>query len=175
MIDIVSKDIIDKYALVRTSAGRAEEVIDVIVQRYANDLDEFVSNAETYLNAVRDSDTQSFDDGTLQRMVMRLPILLYRVCEGLDRASIDSDVSKAAVEAVRSQNYLDAPEGTIPERKAYADLKTLDESAIVDLTKHVHSRLKGKIEAANSLFDAIRKVMSARDTDKGVFGREQRR
>jgi hypothetical protein len=175
MIDIVSKDIIDKYALVRTSAGRAEEVIDTVVQRYASDLDEFVTNAEDYLNKVRDSDTQEFDDGTLQRMVMRLPILLYRVCKGLDRAAIDSDVSKAAVESVRSTHYLAAPEGTIPERKAYADLKTFEESAIVDLTKHVHSRLKGKIEAANSLFDAIRKVMSARSDDKGVFGREQRR
>ncbi len=175
MIELVSVPIIDLYASVRESSMRAEQIVDEIVNRYAGDLNEFVVNAEAYLNTVRDSASQQFDDGTLQRMVLRLPILLFRVCEGLDRAAMDSDVAKAAVEIVRAQHYLELTEGTIPERKAYADLKTADETAVVDLTKHVHNRLKNKIEHANALFDAIRKVMSARDTDKTVFGREQRR
>jgi len=176
MIELVSEPIVDLYAQVRTASERAEKIIDVVVQKYAAELDEFVQNTESYLNAVRDSDTQQFDDATLERMVLRLPIILYKVCKGLERASMDSDVSKAAVEIVKAQNYLNAPkDGTIPERKAHAEIKTADEMAVVDLTKHVHNRLKNKIEHANSLFDGLRKVLTARNTDKSVFGREQRR
>jgi len=174
MIELVSEPIIDLYAAVRTSAAKAEAIINEVAGRYASELDEFVKNAETYLDRVRDSDSQQFDDASLQRMSMRLPILLYRVCEGLDRSAIDADVAKAAVELVRAQHYLSAPEGTIPERKAYADLSTADESAVVDLTKHVHARLKNKIEFATALQDGIKKTMTSRDTERAVFLREKR-
>lgn len=173
MIDIVSHAIVDHYAEVRKSAQKAEEIVQVVVQRYAGDLDEFVNNAETYLNKVRDSESQQFDFGSLERMCIRLPILLYRVCEGLDRSAMDSDVAKAAVELVKAQNYLAAPEGTIPEKKSWAELKTADEAAVVDLTKHVHARLKNKIEYATALFDGVRKVMSAHESEKQIFGRSK--
>lgn len=168
-------NLVDKITELAQHGKRAEVIVKAVVDKYAAELDQFIEAAESYLNEIRDGKRSGFADDDLQRMCLRLPVLLYRVSDGLDRASIESDLAKAAVEAVRAQHYLNAPDGTIPERKAYADLKTAEDAAVVDLTKHVHARLKSKIEFGNALFDAIRKVMSARDTDKTTFGKEMKR
>ncbi len=88
----------------------------------------------------------------------------------LDVAAIESSIAKAASKAVYAEFYLDST-GTIPEREAFATLKAAEESVIVDLARHVHSRVKTKMETAEALLDAVKKVLTSKDADKQVFGR----
>jgi hypothetical protein len=170
----ISETVRTHYDAVRAASVNADILVAKVVQEFAGPLNEFIDNCETYLNEIRDGVRPDFDNSTLERMAMRLPILLYRLSDGVDRSAIESTVAKAAVDIVFDTNYLKAV-GTIPERKAIAALQTTDETQVVELTKHVYNRLKAKIEHANSLFDAIRKVMTSRDTDKNVFRRETAR
>lgn len=94
---------------------------------------------------------------------------MYRLVEGIDRAAIEADTAKAAHKLVAAANFDALAEGSIPDRKAKADVETADEAAIVDLAKHVYQRLRGKLEAADKLFDAIRKVMSSHDQEQKTF------
>ena len=156
-----------KYDEVRTLSRRAERIIDDTVEVYAKQLDEFIDDVEQLLDAKND-----VSDKALQRMVLRLPVIMYRLSNLIDRSAIDSDIAKAATKNVYAKNYMDA-EGTIPDKEAHATLATAEETLIVDLSRHVYSKLKAKFETANALFDGVRKVMSARDTEKQTFRRER--
>lgn len=90
----------------------------------------------------------------------------------VDRSAIESDIAKAAVKSVYAQEYLGTT-GTIPERNALAELRTAEETLIVDLSKHVHARLKSKFDVADKMFDGIRKVLTSRDNDKLVFRKDR--
>ena len=168
---MVSDAVRTHYEAVRAASVNADILVAQVVREFAGPLNEFIDLCENYLNEVRDGVRADFTDIDLQRMAMRLPILLYRLSDGVDRSAIESTVAKAAVDIVFDQNYLKAV-GTIPERKAIAGLQTSDETQVVELTKHVYNRLRGKIEHATALFDAIRKVMTSRDTERQVFRRE---
>ena len=155
----------------RALARRGEQIVDEIVESYSKKIDEFVYKLDTLLDELR-SDKGKISDATLQRAVLRLPILMYRLHDMIERSAIEHDVSKAASKAVYADAYLKAT-GTIPDKEAQAELVAADEAVIVDLSKHVYKRLVGKIEHANSLFDGIRKVMTTRDSERNTFGKER--
>jgi hypothetical protein len=161
-----------KYDDVRTLSRTAESIVDEVVEEYSGQLDEFVSGVEAVLDDWRDNPRNEVADRELQRMVLRLPVIMYRLSSLIDRAAIESDVAKSATKIVYAQHYAET-EGTIPDREAKATLATAEETVIVDLARHVHLKLKAKFEVANALFDGVRKVMTARDTEKQTFRKER--
>jgi hypothetical protein len=160
-----------KYSAIKASTRVAEQIVREVCEEYTNDLDTFVEQVEEAMEKARNTN-DDIPDRWLSRMVLRLPILMYRISSLVDRAAIETEIAKAAKESVYAQAYLRST-GTIPERENEAKLYTADESAVVDLTKHVYMRLKSKLEHADALFDGIRKVMSGRDTDKNVFRKDR--
>lgn len=159
-----------KYDEVRALARKGDEIVDDVVAKYSKQLDEFVAYFEGILDRLRD-EKKKISDQTLQNSALRLPVMMYRLSDIIDRAAIEHDIGKAANKAVYAQAYLEAV-GTIPDKEAQAELVAADEAVIVDLARHVHRRLQGKMDNASAIFDAIRKVMSARDTEKQVFRRD---
>jgi hypothetical protein len=171
LLNTNQKAIENAYAQIRKTAKTAESIVDKIVREYGEQLDVYVSNVEARLDDIRDGRIKQFSDNDLQQIVLRLPILMYRLGDMLDLSAIESDISKAALQNLNAQNYLDAPGRTVPEKKAHAELQTQAEASVVDLSRHVYQRLKNKIENASALFDAVRKIITMRDTERTVFGR----
>lgn len=160
-----------KYSDVRVLSHTAESIVKEVVSEHAKELDEFIVAVEAILERIR-KDHGVVTNQELQRIVLRLPIIMYRLVDGVDRAAIESDIAKAASKLVYAEQY-GKTTGTIPERQATAELRTADENAIVDLAKHVHARLKTRMEVADSLFDAVRKVMTSRDAEQ-MLGRKDK-
>jgi hypothetical protein len=158
------------YQQLSATADTADQVVQEVVAEYASELDAFVQQANDFLNDIRDG--AEFSDYDLQRMVLRLPILLYRLSDGISRSALESDIAKAAAGRVRSDFLLTAEARTAAERSAMADLHTDGAWRLADLAKNVHGRLKAKAEYALGLYEAVKKVMSARDMDKNVFRME---
>jgi hypothetical protein len=172
--DEIVKRVRAKYALVRSTSKRGSDIVDEIVRGYSDDLDTFFETFDQYLDSIKNGERDDYSDNDLQRMVGRIPILLYRLSEMVDVASIESDVAKAMRDNVVARNYITAPGKTIPEKQSYANVMTADETAVVDLAKHVYFRLKQKLEHGNMLFDAVRKIMTNRENDKSVFGKDRK-
>ena len=164
----------ETYDSIRKLSAVADRIIGEIVETYAKDLDEYVSFINRTLDDIRDSRRKDFSDMDLQRAVLRLPTIMYKLSDALDSAALESDVAKAVLESIKSVNYLNAPEGTIPEKRAYAAIQTANEEDVVQLTKHVYQRLRNRLEHADKLFDGVRKVITMRDTHKSVFGKSER-
>lgn len=161
-----------KYKIVQRLGEKAEGLVESVVQQYASDLDRFVRQVDNILDETRDGKRQ-LDDMLLGRLVLRLPILMYRLGSMVDRAAIESDMAKAVKSNVHARHYLNSQARTIPARNAEAELKTADEASLVDLSKHVYQRLKSKLEHADALYDGIKKVMSARDAERGLFRKDR--
>lgn len=150
---------------------RADEIVNEAVVQYTGELEKFITQVEEYLEKVKDGSTK-LSDQHLHRMILRLPVLQYHLIDIIDRAQIDSDVSKGTKELVYSQHLLSA-EGNIPERQAQAVLDTADETLIVDLSKHCHARLKQRMEVCSDMLDALKKVLTSRDIERQLFGRDR--
>ena len=144
-----------------------------VVAAHSEHLDKFVDNIESMLTRVREGGEQ-FSDAQMHRLTLQLPVLMYRLTELMDRAAIESDIAKAVKNNTNAIHFLQSSGKTIPAKKAEADLLTSEDEDVVELTKHVYQRLRHKLEMADKLFDALRKVLTSRDNDKSVFGRENR-
>jgi len=161
------------YRDIRKLAAKASGIVQEVVSRHSETLDKFVDNVDSMLERIREHN-EKFSDDELQRLIIRLPILMYRLSDLLETAAIESDIAKAVTKNLQAIHYLQSDAKTIPAKRAHAELLTAEQEDVVELTKHVYRKLKDKLEMADKLFDALRKVQSSRDSDKMVFGRENR-
>ncbi len=167
------KQLQERYSSVRRLSLKADTIVAQVVAAHSDALDKFVDNVEMLEQRMREGTVQ-FEDKALWGLNLRLPILMYRLTELMDKAAIESDIAKAVVKNTSAVHYLQSTAKTIPAKQAEADLMTAEDEDVVELTKHVYQRLKHKMDMADKLFDAIRKVITARDQDKATFGKENR-
>lgn len=160
-----------KYDQVRTLARQADRIVATVVRQYSLELDEFFAAVEVILRRLKE-DRGALTQDELQRMVLKLPVLQYRMVDGVDMAAIESDVAKIAAKLVNI-SYFKVASGPVKDRELTADMQAAEEDTVVDLAKHVHSRLRARMDVANNLFDAVRKVMSSRDVEKQTFRKDQ--
>ncbi len=109
------------YKKICDVANVVESLVEKIVTRYVGDMDTFVHKVEKYLN-----ESSEIEDFELQRLVLRFPVLLYKLSDGMTRAALESEIAKIAVEHVKSESVLTL-EGTATDRRAQATLRAKDE------------------------------------------------
>ena len=161
------------YDVVRTLSAKGEAIVSEVVHSHSRPLDTFVDNVDAMLEDIRNHGAK-FSDEELHRLTIRLPVLMYRLTDIIGKAGLESDVAKAITKNLQAVHYLRSTAKTIPAKRAHAELLTAENEDAVELAKHVHQRLKAKMDTADKLFDGIRKVLTSRDGDKAVFGRESR-
>src|SRR5215472_7826465 len=115
-----------KFDRVEELARTANKIVSEVVEKYAKPLDELVADVEETLRRLKENRTQ-IAPGDLQRLVMRIPVELYRIIDMVDMAGITSDVAQMAHKLVQADYYAKEAKGTIPERTRLADLKAGDE------------------------------------------------
>lgn len=124
------------------------------------------------MDDIRHNKRKPLSSDELERLVLRLPVLLYRLIDGTDFAALEADVIKTANRHVYATHYGNAS-GTIKDKEAEAELKSAEESTIVDLAKRVHNRLKSRADIAHDMLDAIKKAMTSRDVEKQTFRKDR--
>jgi hypothetical protein len=160
-----------KYDRVEELSRTANKIIDNVVKRYSKELDVLIGDVEQTLRLLKENKTK-IGAGDLQRLVMRIPVEMYRVIDDVDMAGVTADVAKMAHKLVDADYYA-KEKGTVPERKRLADLQAGDEATIVDLAQHAYKRLQRRMEVAELLFNAARKLVGSQDTELRVFGHAQ--
>jgi hypothetical protein len=163
--------VMSTYEAVCQTAAVASDLADRVSGQFTSDLDDFVARVDEYL----DSNREGWSDYELQRMVVRLPVLLYRLSEGISRSALESEIAKALLDRMYAEKLLLADGRTAAERKAHAELQLQAEASVVNITKIVYQKLKAKTDHAVALYEGIKKIMVARDTEHHVFGMEQKK
>lgn len=159
-----------KYSKVEELSRTGNKIVDEVVKRYSKELDHLIADVEETLRRVKEN-RSSISVGDMQRLVIRIPVEMYRMIDIVDMAGVTADVAKMAHKLVTADYYA-KEKGTVPQRTKVADLKAGDEATIVDLAQHAYTRLRKRVEIAGILFDAVRKVISIQTTERETFRKE---
>src|SRR5271165_6627022 len=140
-----------EFAHVQEIAFGVDEIAAQVYEAYTHDLDEYVHTIETHLNQGAE-----LSDQELQRIVVRLPILLYHASSGLVRATLEAEIAKAAAAHLKAEMLLVGPASlvkTAVARAARADLDSEPAWRLVDLTKYVQGQIKCRIEHGTQIYE----------------------
>lgn len=150
-----------------------KQITDEVVARHSRELDEFVKNVKGLLDKIKRGEVANISDRSLEINSIKLPVLMYFAANGLEQLGCESDVAKAhRMEAYN--NMLMEVQGTIPHRQAIAESRTYYEMLTETIYARAFKQLKAKIDMADKLFSALKKVLSKRMLELELARRELR-
>lgn len=148
-----------------------KRLVDEIVIRYSRDLDDFVELVGRLLEDIKQGRIREYSDISLEMQTIKLPVLMYFASNGLEDLGAESDIAKANRMERYNEVYVELT-GTIPEREAGAGLNTLYEAMMEAVYLRAYKKLKAKIDMADKLFSALKKVLSKRIVEMDISRRE---
>lgn len=133
-----------------------DDIVDTILAKYKRELDEFMDWVKTRL-----AQSDRLDDGELEAMTLRIPLLMYYASGGLETLGIEGDNAKAVRMELFNTLYTEN-EGTIPDKTKKAELGTMNEYLIEIAFTRAYKKLKVQLEMAEHVYSAAKKVFSKR-------------
>lgn len=109
-------------------------------------------------------------DKELEKLIIRLPILIYELNNVLMKAGIREDLSKI----IKQTNYNQAfsiQEGTIADKKSGAELAVKEEQLLETTWKRSVKIISQKMDIANDLLSSCKKIFSKRIEEVNLIKR----
>lgn len=141
-----------------------EAIVESIVSKYSLDLEVEIDKIKALLD---NTDILTIEE--IEIMVMRIPVFMYYAASGIESLGVESDLAKAVKLEVYSQKYASLLEGTIKDREAYAAQESLNEALIEIAFSRAYKKLKTKLDMAEHIFTAAKKVLSKRMQDVDLY------
>ena len=164
------KEIIDENKLDNCNdlLDRAESIIgnNIIleVSNLTSELDELIKIMHKKVN----SDDYEISDKELEKLIIRLPILIYELNNLLMRVGIREDLSKI----IKQTNFNVAfmmQSGTIADKKSGAELVVKEETLLETTWKRSEKIRSQKMDIANELLSSCKKILSKRMAEYSLF------
>lgn len=150
----------DFYSLHRSISDDSEffkKIVDGIVTHYSRELDEFVELVRHYLQMIKENTMDTYNDDDLQMQIIKLPTIMYFAGNGLEDIGSESDIAAYKRKELYYKVIEDAI-GTIPEKKAKAEIASEAESMAEAVYDRAYKKLKMKLEHAMKLLESMKKV-----------------
>lgn len=168
----ITKDILIKYKLdMDVETDVAEVIYQQVLESYMSKLDDVVIDIEKILKEIENEDIEKFSNEELEKICIKIPMLMYQIGGELERVGVKIDVSNAIKSYKHSDNLLRST-GTVIEKKAKADLSIQNEDVVEIIYKRVYKQIDRKLTYIDSLYNSIKKVMSLRIKELEVFRRD---
>lgn len=165
------QNIADSVDVVQERSRVMKEITNEVVARHSADMDEFVQNVKSLLDRIRAGNVAEISDRVLELNTIKLPVLMYFANEGLENLGCESDVAKAQ-RAAEYNEILMRTTGTIPHRQAMAENQTFYAGMAETVYARAYKMLKGKVDMADKIFSALKKVLSKRMLELDISRRE---
>lgn len=166
--DKVYLKIIEEAVNALTEKGRSQlpELIGAIKQGLKP---EFKKDASGNIVEAKFGGTLSDDD--LENYVLYLPVEMFSALDFIQSKALDAEYSDYMAELRISEKLLSVSGGTVQERQKIAELESMFPSITAIIKKRVYQNIKAEVDAANRVYEALKKIMQARIDDKKVFGK----
>jgi len=146
-----------------------------VVKSYSEGLDNLMK--DIYFDCIKDD----ADLTTLEKYYLELSNMVYFMQENLEKLGVYADMSESASKEVFSKSYLaqsgikDASgksKSTVAELNAQASLDSQYESVVASIYERAYKIVKGKVNSANDMMNALRKVITSRNNEMqlSMFG-----
>ena len=140
---------------------------DKIVLMYSEGLDKTIKEIDELFSC---GEIDNIPSQRLENYCIKIPSFLYYMASGMEEIGTKLDILSQEKKDVYNRCYLDE-EGTATERKSKAELETSDYALTCMVYKRAYSCLKEKTDAAEKLYDALKKILTKRISENDLSRR----
>lgn len=105
-------------------------------------------------------------DQELEDFILYLPVEMYSVNKCIEDRALDSEISQFLTDLQITEHALNIVGGTEKERMRAAEYNSMYHSLTLIVKKRVYYNLKSEVDAANKVYEALKKIISVRIDDK---------
>jgi hypothetical protein len=143
--------------------GEVDPTVQQAIGDYLSQLDDIIAEAEGVIGG----DTEGIDTAGLERLVLRIPLVLYYCQVGSEKANL----SQTLAELIRADTFnsavLDA-KGTDTSRRATAEITAQESKAAQIIYQSCSKMLVQRMYYLEELLKSIKKILSLRITEYEV-------
>lgn len=166
------KDIINQSTLDECNdiLSHAESIVGSNIINNVNDLTKELDCLIDQMHKKVLREEYQISDKELEKLIIRLPILIYELNNTLMKAGIREDLSKI----IKQTNYNQAfsiQEGTIADKKSGAELAVKEEQLLETTWKRSVKIISQKMDIANDLLASCKKIYSKRIEEVNLIKR----
>lgn len=136
---------------------QVEQLVKKLVNECCKDLDDLM---DAINRAVSDYDNP-VSDKELDFFILNLPIRVYYAYEQSEMLGLAEDRAKQSKNNAYAEAY-SSEEGTIVERKQYAERSTLNHQVVVSIYSRAAKQIRNKLDIANETLQSLKKVSTKR-------------
>lgn len=148
----------------------AEEIIGTTIINRINDLTKELDELMDIMHKKINKDDYEISDKELEKLIIRLPILIYELNNTLMKVGIKEDLSKI----IKQTNYNEAfiiQEGTIADKKSGAELAIKEETLLETTWKRSVKIISQKMDIAQELLSSCKKILGKRIEEINIIKR----
>jgi len=166
------KDIISEIKLQNCDEllEHAESIIGKTIIDRINELTLELDELMNIMHKKINKENYEISDKELEKLIIRLPILIYELNNVLMKVGIKEDLSKI----IKQTNYNEAfiiQEGTIADKKSGAELAIKEEMLLETTWKRSVKIISQKMDIAQELLSSCKKLISKRMEELGLYKR----
>ena len=148
----------------------AEAIIGENIVKQVNNLTAELDVLMDIMHKKINKDEYEISDKELEKLIIRLPILIYELNNVLMKAGIREDLAKIIKQTNYNSSYI-MQEGTIADKKAGAELDIKEEILLETTWKRSVKIINQKMEIAGELLSAVKKLLTKRMEELNIMKR----
>ena len=167
MKDIINQSTLDEC---NNILSHAESIVGTNIINNVNELTKELDCLIDQMHKKVLREEYQISDKELEKLIIRLPILIYELNNVLMKAGIREDLSKI----IKQTNYNQAfsiQEATIADKKSGAELAVKEEQLLETTWKRSVKIISQKMDIANDLLSSCKKIFSKRIEEVNLIKR----
>lgn len=114
---------------------------------------------------------RTLSDEELENYITMIPVEMYFINDYLEGRALDMELAEHLKDFHITEQLLNIKGGTEKERLRVAEYNSMIQIFTTIIKNRVYYNLKNEIEAANRVYEALKKVISARIEEKKLFNK----
>ena len=166
------KDIINQSTLDECNdiLSHAESIVGTNIINNVNELTKELDCLIDQMHKKILREEYQISDKELEKLIIRLPILIYELNNVLMKAGIREDLSKI-IKQINYNQAFSIQEGTIADKKSGAELAVKEEQLLETTWKRSVKIISQKMDIANDLLSSCKKIFSKRIEEVNLIKR----
>lgn len=150
--------------------SHAESIVGTNIINNVNELTGELDRLINQMHKKISKEEYDISDKELEKLIIRLPILIYELNNLLMKAGIREDLSKIIKQTSYNQAF-SIQEGTIADKKSGAELAVKEEQLLETTWKRSVKIISQKMDIANDLLSSCKKILSKRIEEVNLIKR----
>ena len=149
---------------------QAESIIGENIVTHVNNLTNELDTLMDMMHKKINRDEYEISDKELEKLMIRLPILIYELNNVMMKAGIREDLAKIIKQTNYNSSYV-MQEGTIADKKAGAELDIKEDILLETTWKRSVKIINQKMDIASELLGSVKKLVSKRMEEINIMKR----